>query len=134
VFADHFARNPLTLEALPGQPASGAAIRRLAGPATGPTAAAVSSPHGVRVIRAVSDIPGWHATWYPPGGGRPAALTVDRAGLVQAVDVPPGRGVVTWNYVPPGFPAGAGLSLGAVVLILLLLLAGRRGYLARGRR
>jgi hypothetical protein len=134
VFADHFARNPLTLEALPGQPASGAAIRPLAGPVTGPTEAAVSSPHGVRVIRAVSDIPGWHATWHPPGGGRPAALTVDRAGLVQAVDVPPGRGVVTWNYVPPGFPAGAGLSLGAVVLILLLLLAGRRGYLARGRR
>jgi hypothetical protein len=132
VFVDHLARNPLTLEALPGQPASGATVRRLAGPATGPTAAAVSSPHGVRVIRAVADIPGWHATWHPRGGGgRPAALTVDRAGLVQAVDVPPGRGVVTWNYVPPGFPAGAGLSLGAIVLILLLLLAGRRGYLAR---
>ncbi len=124
IFADHFARGPLSLGALPGQPDSGATVRRIGGSATDPTSAAVSSPHGVRVIRAVTDIPGWSATWRPRGG-QPAALAVDRSGLVQAVDVPPGKGVVTWTYVPPGFPVGGALSLGAAALILLLLLAGR---------
>jgi hypothetical protein len=124
VFVDHFARHPLSLAALPGRPAPGATVRRLAGPAAGPTAAAVFSPHGVRVIRAVAAIQGWSATWHPRAG-QPAALTVDRAGLVQAVDVPPGRGVVTWSYVPPGFPVGIGLSLAAAGLIVLFLLLAR---------
>jgi hypothetical protein len=83
----------------------------------------VFSRHGVRVIRAVAAIPGWHATWHPRAGAA-TALPVARAGLVQAVGVPPGRGVVTWNYEPPGLAVGAALSLGAAVLILLLGTAG----------
>jgi uncharacterized membrane protein YfhO len=47
---------------------------------------------------------------------------VTRAGLAQAVDVPPGRGVVTWSYQPPGFAAGAVLSLGAAVIAVLLVM------------
>jgi hypothetical protein len=124
IFADHFARHPLSLVALPGRPVSGASVRRLAGPAAAPTAAAVFSPHGVRVVRAVAAIPGWSATWHPQDGPT-AALAVDRAGLVQAVDVPPGRGVVTWSYVPPGFPVGAALSLAAAALIVAFLLIAR---------
>jgi len=108
-----------------GAPAGGipgATVRRVAGSAGGQAAAEVSSPHGVRVIRSVAAIPGWSATWHPRAG--PAvALAVRRDGLVQAVDVPPGRGVVTWSYVPPGFRAGGALSLAAAVLVLLLLLA-----------
>src|SRR5262249_57385397 len=65
IFADHFARRPLSLAALPGRPAPGATVRRLAGPAAGPTAAAGVSPHRVRVIRAVAAIPGWSATRHP---------------------------------------------------------------------
>ena len=133
IFVNHFARQPLSLAALPGRPAPGATVRRLAGPAAGPTAAAVFSPHGVRVIRAVAGIPGWSVTWHPRTG-RPAALTVDRAGLVQAVDVPPGRGVVTWSYVPPGFPVGAGLSLAAAGLIILFLLVSRWPFKVSARR
>jgi hypothetical protein len=83
-------------------------------------AAAVSSPHGVRVVRSVAAIAGWSATWHPRRG-RPTALAVSRAGLVQAVEVPPGSGVVTWSYVPPWFTAGLALSLGATALILLLV-------------
>ena len=124
VFVNRLARAPLSLEALPGRPVPGATVRRIAGPAVEPTAAAVFSPHGVRVVRAVSDIAGWTATWRPRSG-RPTALAVDRAGLVQAVAVPPGRGVVTWTYVPPGFRVGGAVSLAAIVLIVLLLLAGR---------
>jgi hypothetical protein len=133
IFVDHFARHPLSLAALPGRPVSGATVRRLAGPAAGPTAAAVFSPHGVRVIRAVAAIPGWSATWHPRDG-RTATLTVERSGLVQAVDVPPGRGVVTWSYLPPGFPVGAGLSLAAAGLIVAFLLIARWPLKVSARR
>ena len=81
-------------------------LRRVAGPASSPTAAAVSSPHGVRVIRSVAATAGWRATWHPRGGAA-APLAVHRDGLVQAVDVPAGRGVVTWHYRPPGFRTGS---------------------------
>ena len=140
VFVDHLARGPLSLEALPGRPAAGASVRLAGGSAANPTAAAVFSPHGIRVIRSVTAIAGWSATWHPRHG-RPAELAVGRAGLVQAVDVPPGRGVVTWRYQPPWFPAGLALSLAAAAVILVLL-AGyavderrpRRTGSARGRR
>jgi hypothetical protein len=123
VFVDRFARGPLRLQALPGRSASGASVRRVAGPASSPTAAAVSSSRGVRVIRSVAATAGWRATWHPRGGGA-APLAVRRDGLVQAVDVPAGRGVVTWHYRPPGLRAGFALSLGAAVLIILLLVSG----------
>jgi hypothetical protein len=124
VFVDHFARGPLSLEALPGRSTSGASVRRVAGSAAEPTAAAVFSPHGVRVVRSVAATPGWSATWHPRRG-RATPLAVRRAGLVQAVDIPPGPGVVTWSYVPPWFTAGFALSLAAVALILLLMLGHR---------
>ena len=46
-----------------------------------------------------------------------------RDGLVQAVDVPAGSGVVTWSYRPPGFRLGFVLSLGATALILLAMIS-----------
>src|SRR5262249_37182684 len=75
---------------------------------------------------------GWSAPG-PPRHGRPVTLAVRRAGLVQAVDVPPGRGVVTWRYQPPWFPAGFALSLAAAAFIAVLL-AGRAAYERRQRR
>jgi len=124
VFVDHFAQGPVSLEALPGRSTSGASVRRVAGPAAEPAAAAVVSPHGVRVVRSVTAIPGWGATWHPQRG--PAVtLIVRRAGLVQAVDVPAGRGVLTWRYVPPWFMPGFALSLGAAAALILLLVTGQ---------
>ncbi|HEX9353250.1 MAG TPA: hypothetical protein VF933_05475, partial [Streptosporangiaceae bacterium] len=123
VFVDHFARGALRLQALPGRPASGASVRPVAGPAGSPEAADVSSSRGVRVIRSVAATAGWTATWHPRRGAA-APLAVHRDGLVQAVDVPAGRGVVTWSYRPPGFRAGFALSLGAAAIILLLLAGG----------
>jgi hypothetical protein len=131
VFVDHLARGPLSLEALPGRPAAGASVRLARGSAANPTAAAVFSPHGIRVIRSVTAIAGWSATWHPRHG-TPVTLAVSRAGLVQAVDVPPGSGVVTWRYQPPGFPAGFALSLAAT--LILVLLAGYAAYERRARR
>ena len=123
VFVDRFARGALRLQALPGRPASGASVRLAAGPAGSPGAADVSSSRGVRVIRSVSATAGWGATWHPRHGAA-AALAVHRDGLVQAVNVPAGRGVVTWSYRPPGFRAGFALSLGAATFIVLLLASG----------
>jgi uncharacterized membrane protein YfhO len=66
---------------------------------------------------------GWRATWHPRRGPA-AALAVRRDGLVQAVDVPAGRGIVTWSYRPPGLRMGLAVSLGATALIILLLISG----------
>jgi len=128
VFVDHLARGPLSLEAIPGRPAAGASVRLAGGSAANPTAAAVFSPHGIRVIRSVTAIAGWSATWHPRHA-TPVTLAVSRAGLVQAVDVPPGSGVVTWRYQSPGFPAGFALSLAAMLILVLLA-----GYAAHERR
>ena len=122
VFVDHFASGPLRLQEMPGRPAPGASVRKVAGSAAAPAAAAVFSPHGVRVIRSVAATAGWTARWRPRHG--PAVtLAVHRDGLVQAVDVPAGRGVVTWSYRPPGFRMGFVLSLGATALILLAMVS-----------
>jgi hypothetical protein len=116
VFANHLAQPPLRVEALPGRSVSGAWVGDASGPPAAPTAATVSSPGGVRVVRSVAAIDGWSATWQPRHG--PAtALTVRADGLVQAVDVPPGLGVLTFRYAPPGFAAGLALSLMAGVLV-----------------
>jgi hypothetical protein len=127
VFANRFAQGPLRIEALPGRTTSGAWIANSSGAPAEPTAATVFSPHGASIIRSVAAIPGWSATWQPRRG--PAvALTVQRDGLVQAVDVPPGLGVVTWSYTSPGFPAGLVLSLAAAAFVcafLLVFLASR---------
>ena len=132
VFVDHFASGPLRLQAIPGRPAQGAAVHRLGGSAAAPASAAVFSPHGVRVIRSVTATAGWSATWRPRHG-QPAALAVRRDGLVQAVQVPAGRGVLTWSYRPPGLRTGAALSLGAIVLIASMLAAGLGTRAARNR-
>ncbi len=122
VFANRLAQGPLRLESLPGLSSAGAWIRAVSGAPTEPTAATVFSPHGARVVRSVAAIPGWSATWQPRQGPA-AALTLRPDSLVQAVDVPPGRGVLTWSYTPPLFPAGLALSLAATAIVVLFFLA-----------
>ena len=132
VFANRFAQAPLRIEALPGRSVSGAWVKGSGGAAAEPTAARVFSPHGARVVRSVTAISGWSATWHPRHG--PAtALTVQPDGLVQAVDVPPGLGEITWGYIPPGFPAGLALSLAAAALVLGLLVLSRPSVTASAR-
>jgi hypothetical protein len=128
IFANQRAQPPLRIQALPGRSVTGAWIGPSSGPPAEPTAATVSSPHGARVVRAVAAISGWSATWHPRQG--PAtALAVQRDGLVQAVDVPPGLGVLTWSYTPPGFAVGLALSLAAAALVGVFLVLGIRARL-----
>jgi hypothetical protein len=126
IFRDRLAAAPLTLAALPGKsPASvaGASVRAVAGLPASPASATVRSASGVRVVRSVAAIPGWSATWQPSGGGAAVALPVRADGVVQAVDVPAGPGVLSWHYAAPRFMSGLALSLGALLALLLLLLA-----------
>ncbi|HSZ41585.1 MAG TPA: hypothetical protein VK817_16640 [Trebonia sp.] len=128
VFTDKLASGPLTVQALPGRSAADASVRYLSSSSGDPVRATVSSADGVRLVRSVAAIPGWTAVWQPTGG-TPVTLPVRADGLVQAVDVPAGRGTVTWHYTAPRFTAGLALTLGAtafVVLFTALALAGDR--------
>ncbi len=130
VFVDHDAAGAVTVTDLSGRRATGASVRVLSGAADEPSALAVRSPHGVRITRAVADIPGWTATWRPATG--PAEqLAVRRAGVVQAVDVPAGQGVLTWTYLPPRLVAGLALSLMSVVVIAAMGTSRRWLWFAR---
>jgi hypothetical protein len=121
VFVDRRAEPPLLLRPRPGSDLAGAWVRVLTGSADLPDSAAVSSPHGVVVVRAADDIPGWSAQWTPSGGGRARPLTVRRSGLVQAVTVPAGQGSLRWSYDPPGFLTGAIATVSAAIVLLALL-------------
>lgn len=117
IFRDAMARPALTLRPLPRESAAGAFVRATGGPPFAPSSAQVSSPHGVTVIRAMSAIAGWTATWQQAGSDTTSVLPVRRSGLVQAVSVPAGRGTLTWAYDPPGARLGLWLSLAALALV-----------------
>ena len=106
-YSNQRARPPLTLRGVAGVSLVGASVQARSGARLEPTSAVVSSPHGAEVVRAVASIPGWSATWTPSGETAVRPLAVFRSGVVQAVDVPAGRGIVTWRYSPPGLLAGA---------------------------
>jgi hypothetical protein len=128
-FADHGAQGSLALAGGSGQSAAGASVTAISGSADDAVAASVQSPSGVRILRSVAAIPGWTATWHPLRG-RPTELAVHRAGVVQSVDVPAGRGIVTWSYDPPGLSIGLALSLAGAAVTIAMALVARR---SRGR-
>ena len=125
VFGNGFVQGQLRIESLQGRSSADAWIREVSGAPAEPTAATVFSPHGTRVVRSVAAIPGWSATWQPRHGTA-TTLTVQRDDIVQAVDVPPGLGVLTWSYTTPRLPVGLALSLAAAALVFLFFLAAAR--------
>lgn len=141
VFEDSLAVPALSLHPLaaPNGRPEGATIRLAQGSPFYPSAAYVSSLHGLEVIRSVAAIPGWRATWHPARGSS-ESLPVRKRGLVQAVDVPAGSGTLTWSYDPPGWTAGWVLFLCALAALLLLVAAALSfhrlsiPYVSRGRR
>lgn len=134
VFDDTLARPALSLRALPHGASEGASIRVTGGPAFAPTRAEVSSPRGITVVRAGAAIPGWSASWHPSGSATTQVLAVRRSGVVQAVDVPPGRGTLTWRYLAPGIRVALWLALGALAVVAgLVAVAWVGGRRARRR-
>jgi len=132
IYRNTRAEPPLRLRPLAGHTLSGAWVRRESGPPLEPSAATVSSPHGVEVVRAVAAIPGWTARWQPSDSTRTIPLRVRRDGVVQLITVPPGHGVVTWRYVGPNVLAGEALSGAALVVVAAFALGA--GWLALAER
>ncbi len=125
VFAATHPSPPLAVRARPGHPLGAATVQARSGPALAPWSATVDSPHGAVVVRSVAAIAGWSARWEPVTG--PArALPVRRTGLVQAVTVPAGRGVLVWTYRAPGLRTGEVAGIAGLVGLAGLLVVGRR--------
>jgi hypothetical protein len=134
--------------------ADGSVVQRVTPPWQDPLDV-VSAPHGALLVRSETYSPGWSVTIEPvasgSGSGRqgtPArsgsgaqrgavavALPVRAVGLVQGVELPPGRWIVAWHYrsarAAVGVIAGA---LGSVALVGLLLPGGTVGRTFRRRR
>ncbi|HTU75960.1 MAG TPA: hypothetical protein VMG38_20785 [Trebonia sp.] len=123
IYHNQQARGPLTLQPLAGGSIQGASVTDVAGLPVEPASATVTSRSGVEVVRSVADIPGWSASWRSGGSGQAVQLPVRADGVVQAVDVPAGAGVLTWSYMPPHLLAGLALSVTGTVAIGGVLLA-----------
>lgn len=122
LFRDHRARPAVVTRPSTGSTVHGGTVgtvRVLAGPSVAPSRLLVTSPAGVELVRSAAAIVGWKATWAPSGGGPPETLTIRRSGVVQAVDVPAGRGVLSFAYEPAGVRAGLVLSAGATAVLLV---------------
>jgi hypothetical protein len=126
-YTNNRARPPLTVRGTAGSVVGEATVRTRSGSRLDPTSAWVSSPDGAEVVRAVAAIPGWSATWRLGGRGPARVLDVRSSGVVQAVDVPAGRGVLTWRYTTPGLTAGAWCTGAGVTLLLALWLWSAHG-------
>ena len=132
VFAATHPTPPLTLRARPGHVLAGATVQARSGPALAPWSATVDSPQGAVVVRAVAAIAGWSARWQPMSGPV-QALPVRRTGLVQAVTVPAGRGVLSWVYQAPGLRTAALADFAGLAALVVLLVIGRPRRRARSR-
>ena len=132
VFAATHPTPPLTLRARPGYGLVGATVQARSGPALAPWSATVDSPQGVVVVRAVAAIAGWSARWQPKSGPV-RTLPVRRMGLVQAVTVPAGSGVLSWVYRAPGLRTAAFAGAAGLAALVVLLVIGRPRRRARSR-
>ncbi len=122
VFHDHRASPAVVLRRRSGGTSpsgSPGTLRVLAGPPVAPSRLLVSSSAGVEVVRSAAAITGWKATWTPSGDGRPEQVAIHHVGVVQAVDVPAGRGVLVFTYQPAGVRTGLALTLGAAVVLVV---------------
>ncbi len=80
----------------------------------------VDTPRAALLVRSVTDLPGWQAT--VTVGGRTETAALRRFGVVQALEVPAGRSLVTFRYNPPGLRLALILAAVGCALILALLL------------
>ncbi len=89
----------------------------------------VSASRPVLLVRSETYAAGWTVSISPAGSAsssRNVSLPVKQVGLVQGVEIPPGRWVVTWHY--KSARAELGLAAGAAALIAAgaLVFAGAR--------
>ena len=80
----------------------------------------VDAPGAASVVRSVAWDSGWRAT-VSVDGGPAQAVPVESFDLVQRVHIPAGDDLVTFVYRPPHLLLASVLSLGASVLLVVLL-------------
>ncbi|HEX4163735.1 MAG TPA: hypothetical protein VHZ05_14645 [Acidimicrobiales bacterium] len=90
----------------------------------------VDAPAPSSVIRSVAWDSGWQAN-ISVDGGPSHAVPLHSFDLVQKVDIPAGRVVVTFHYRPPHLTVATVLSVGAVGVLLALLVG---WFVVRRRR
>jgi hypothetical protein len=123
------AYGPLTAFAPSGRGRAAAGIRVVSSSPWTPTeTVAIEAPRPVLLVRGVADLPGWRVTVV--AGGRQTRASLEQRGVVQAVELPAGRSLVTFAYDPPGLRTGLALAAcGCALLAGLVALD-----LARTRR
>ena len=122
LLTDTRAFGPLTAFSPSGEKRVAAAIRVVSSSPWTPTeTVAVDAAHPILLVRSVADLPGWHAT--VTEGGRVVPATLQRHGVVQAVELPAGRSLVTFEYSPPGLRTALALAAVGCALLVALLVA-----------
>jgi hypothetical protein len=122
LLTDTRAFGPLTAFSPSGEERVAAAIRVVSSSPWTPTeTVAVDAAHPVLLVRSVADLPGWHAT--VTEGGRVVRTTLQRHGVVQAIELPAGKSIVTFEYSPPGLRTGLVLAAAGCALLVALLVA-----------
>lgn len=84
----------------------------------------VSAPRGALLVRSETYSPGWSATVV--SASEPSASmtrAVRQVGLVQGVELPPGRWIVTWHYRSKRTEIGLGVGAFALVGLGALIVA-----------
>jgi len=90
----------------------------------------VSTPRPALLVRSEQYAPGWTATVTPAGGSQAGSgavtLPVLQVGLVQGVELPPGRWTVTWRYGSRRADAGLAAGFAALLATTWLVWLGAR--------
>jgi hypothetical protein len=98
---------------------TGAVVSKIRNVAWGDSWVSVTTPQRVELVRSMAFLPGWRATASNAATGASVTLTVDRHGLVQSVNVPPGRWVVHFHYHAPHIEVSVAVSAGATLAWLV---------------
>jgi hypothetical protein len=106
---------------------------RIVASSTDALTVAVRTPVAARVVIPTAYNSGWQAVVSTPKGSQ--AIVVDRDGLIESVDLPPGASLLRLRFVPPGLSLGTALSIATLVAFALaiglaLLFRRRRGATA----
>jgi hypothetical protein len=83
----------------------------------------VNAREDALLVRSETYSPGWSARIRPVGGGPTLVKSARRFGLVQTVEIPKGRYVVTWRYAPRQILIGLVLSALGILVLLGLVIA-----------
>ena len=106
----------------------GSSVRSVTTTVRGADDAVVTLVKPTTLVRSVSFVPGWTATYVPVNGGVSQTAPVLQHDLVQAVQLPAGSWKVSFRYHPKGLVLGLLFSgFGAAILVVSAFVLWRHG-------